>query len=433
MKGIRTWKAARAALAGDTGERARVALGFDVATRATRCPRELKRRVGVPSEATMCRHRQRFSYERRLDAYRSYFDRLRQVNAQDPELRKGLRILGIDGTAQPTSLTCPKIDPKTGEVVNARRVTCPEGGYRVKEDSKDHGFAAVPLHCINGLPWAYAHGKVNMQERTAALRALEDYRDNVLPFTGPRRLGVLTADANFHDKNELRPLLHSIGLVPNIHHISHVKHRASTTSRQQMARIRRFDLDGKPGWYMDGFRELHHECGNPVHTFRRIEQGSDGRAITRLEGQCKPCNTTVSITAGQWKRVRDFTRRSSDSRGVYKFTKVHPQDPDDVREWDLGNPLTFNDELAGRLGEMRFGHGEGFNGTAVKRFKLFKTKAYLKTAAQAELHCVMVFAAMHGLTYRRRELEAAGEFQYVPRPPAKQTAAATAQPLAAVA
>jgi hypothetical protein len=76
-----------------------------------------------------------------------------------------------------------------------------------------------------------------------------------------------------------------------------------------------------------------------------------------------------------------------------------------------------DDEVARRYGDMRFGHGEGFNGSAVKRFKLFKTKGYLRNQAQAELHCLMVFSAMHGLTQRRRELEAVGEFRYVPRPP----------------
>lgn len=86
-----------------------------------------------------------------------------------------------------------------------------------------------------------------------------------------------------------------------------------------------------------------------------------------------------------------------------------------AREWDLGNPLSYNDELGGRFGDMRFGHGEGLNGACVKRFKLFKTKAYLHSDAQAELHCVMVFGIMHGLTHRRRELEAAGESRYIPR------------------
>lgn len=152
----------------------------------------------------MSRHRKRFPWDQRLIAYRRYFYELRWLNAQDPELREGLRVLGIDGTAQPSSLMCPKVNPETGEIVNATRVTCPTGGYRVKGDEKVHGFAAAPLHCINGLPWAYAHGKVQMGEREAARVALEDFRDNVLPHTGPRRLAVLSADKNFHNQS-LRP------------------------------------------------------------------------------------------------------------------------------------------------------------------------------------------------------------------------------------
>jgi len=414
MRGIRTWKAARKELAGDTGARARAALGFDV-HREARCPQEVQRLAGVPSEATMCRHRKRFPWERRLVAYRGYFDRLRQLNAQDPELRDGLRILGIDGTAQPTSLTCPKVNSRTGEVVNASRVTCPTGGYRIKEDEKSHGFAAVPLHCINGLPWAYDHGGVQMGERDAARRAIEDFRDNVLPHVGPRRLAVLSADKNFHNQS-LRPMLHDMGIVPNIHHVSHAEGRESTERQKEEAARLELCLDGKPGWYVDGFRELHHRCGHPVHTYRRVEQVGQ-RAVLRTEGACKHCDESVTITAGRWKKVRDTTRKQGDPRGQRKFVLWHPSDPEDIREWDLGNPLSYHDEVAGTFGDMRFGHGEGFNGSAVKRFKLFKTKGYLRNAAQAELHCVMVFCGMHGLTQRRRELEAAGEFRYVERKP----------------
>jgi hypothetical protein len=416
MRGIRTWKSTRNELAGDTGERSRAALNFDIA-REQRCPNELTRMAGVPSESTMCRHRKRFPWERRLGPYRAYFDRLRKLNASDPALRLGLRILGIDGTAQPSSMTCPKVNKDTGEIVNASRVTCRTGGYRVKGDEKVHGFAAVPLHCINGLPWAYAHGPVNMEERAAAYRTVEDFRDNVLPYTGPRLAGILTGDTNFHDQ-VLPPLLQSIGYVPNIHHISHAEHRPSTESEKEEAARLEFDLEGRPGWYVDGFRELHHRCGKSVHTYRKIEHVGE-RVVLRTEGECKHCDKTITITAGTWRKVKDTTRTAKDSRGQSKFVPMHNSDPDSVREWNLGNPFSYHDELAARFGEMRFGHGEGFNGACVKRFKLFKTKARLENAARAELACVMVFCAMHGLTQRRRELEATGDFDYVPRPKKK--------------
>lgn len=416
MLGIRTWKAAREKLAGDTGGRSRAALHFDIA-RETRCPDELVCMAGIPSGSTMSRHRKRFPWERRLDVYRAYFDRLRRLNALDPELRLGLRILGIDGTAQPSSLTCPKINKDTGEIVNASRITCPTGGYRTKGDEKVHGFAVVPLLCLNELPWAYDHGGVNMEERAAAYRTVEDFRDNVLPYTGPRFAGVFTADSGFHDQ-VLRPLVQSIGYVPNIHSVSHAEHRPSTESEKAEAARLEFDLAGRPGWYVDGFRELHHRCGNPVHTYRKIEQVGE-RVVLRTDGECKDCKKTITITAGTWRKVKDKTRAAKDPRGQSKFVPMHKTDPDSVREWDLGNPFSYHDELAAQYGDMRFGHGEGFNGSAVKRFKLFKTKAHLENDARAELHCVMVFCIMHGLTQRRRELEAVGEFDFVPRPKKK--------------
>jgi hypothetical protein len=87
--------------------------------------------AGVPSEATMSRHRKRFPDERRFEAYDRYYDRLRQLNAQDPKLREGLRFLNIDGSAQPTSFTCaiyaksPDGGKTKGALLNANRITCP--------------------------------------------------------------------------------------------------------------------------------------------------------------------------------------------------------------------------------------------------------------------------------------------------------------------
>ncbi len=388
--------------------------------------------AGVPSGSTMCRHRKRFPWERRLGVYRAYFDRLRKLNALDPELREGLRTLGIDGTAQPSSMTCPKINPDTGEVVNASRVTCPTGGYRVKDGEKVHGFAVVPLLCLHELPWAYAHGGVNMEERAAAFRTVEDFRDNVIPYMGPRRGGVFTGDTNFHDQI-LPPLLQSLGYVPNIHHVSHAEHRLTTESQKAEAARLEFDLEGRPGWYVDGFRELHHRCGKPVHTYRKIEQVGE-RVVLRTEGECKHCEKSITITAGTWRKVKDTTRSAKDPRGQSKFVPMHLTDPESAREWDLGNPFSYHDELSARFGEMRFGHGEGFNGSCVKRFKLFKTKARLENDARAELHCVMVFCIMHGLTQRRRELEAIGEFDFVERPKKKpRTDAGIGTPMLAAA
>jgi hypothetical protein len=201
----------------------------------------------------------------------------------------------------------------------------------------------------------------------------------VLPHTGPRRLSVLTADSGFHD-HALRPLAHSLGIVDNIHDISHAEGRESTDRERERAAEQVFRLRSKPGWYADGFRELHCIHGHDVHRFRRLSLHGD-RAVVRTEARCDHCNSTVTVTAGAWKKVRDTSRRAGDKRGQSMFAPVEPGDPDSVREWDFGNPLTYNDPLAGKYGQMRFGHGEGLHGSAAKRFKLLKTTGYYRTAA----------------------------------------------------
>ncbi len=101
---------------------------------------------------------------RRLKVYRAYFDRLHKMNAQDPKLREGLRFLNIDGSAQPTSFTCPVYGKspdggKTrGPLLNASRITRDEGttmSNDVPVAKQSMGFGVVPLTCINALPWAY--------------------------------------------------------------------------------------------------------------------------------------------------------------------------------------------------------------------------------------------------------------------------------------
>jgi hypothetical protein len=399
IEGIRTYRATRDRLAGDRGARARKALGFDQ-PRERRCPRELKLYAGVPSEATISRHRARFPYERRLAAYGRYFDRVRQTNAQDPELREGLRIRGMDGSAQPTSFTCPRVN-EDGEIVNATQVTCPEGGYVGKSASPEKqgdGFAVVVEHCINQLPWSYHHGKIHMGEREAAMLVIEDFARNVKPYTGERFLSVLTADSNFQAP-ALRAALNAVDVVENIHDKSHAQGRESTDTEVKKANRAVLDIDGHPNWYANGHRELKCRCGKASIGKKA---GLDERgAYSRAEGKCENCGR-VSFTAGEYKVVRDSRRPNSDPRGQLKLRKVEPGDPDQVRDWQFGNPLTFNDLVAARYGDMRFGHGEGFNGTMVKRFKLLKTKGYYRTKAQAELHCVMVFAGVHALTMRQQ-------------------------------
>ena len=406
MCGFRTYRAARNFLASDRGQRACAALLGVGRTRQARYAKEQLLSPGIPSEATMSRHRRNFPDERRLRAYRAYFDRLRKRSAQDPLLREGLRHLYIDGSGQPTSLTCPKYDLVTGEILNAGAITCPEGGFigrDAPEAKRGMGFGVVPLTCINALPWAYDHGPINLSEGESAMRALEDFAANVLPLLGDPQLRVLSADSGFQ-KTALRALVRTMSIVENISSVSHTIHRASTDRERESADRRQLDIGGYDNWFANGHRELQCRCGHAEICRRITLQGK--RAVVRVEGRCGTCGN-VTITSGLWKTVRDTTRPTADPRGTLKLVRVQNGDPDDVIDWAFGNPLTFYDLLAIEYGRMRFAYGEGFNGACVSRFKLLKTKGYYRTKAQAELHAVTVFCAMHGLTQYRRELERA--------------------------
>lgn len=405
MTGNRTYRAARNELGGDRGHRARVALGFD-RPRERRCPSAPALRDGVPSEATMSRHRARFPHEKRVAAYRRYFNLLRVMNARDPEMRQAMRILGIDGSGQLTHLTCPVFDSDTGELVNARRVTCPDGGTAAKNlpaKKQGSGYGLVTLTSIDGMPWAYDHDRITAPENKAGLNALDDFEQHVMPHAGPRELRVLTGDSAYQ-MTELRKRVRDLGIIENIHEVSHATGRDSTDRERASADRRQLDIQGYPNWYANGHRELRCRCGK-AHTFRRTEV-NNGRVVARVEAACTACGS-ITITSGRWRAVRDSRRGRADGHGVYKLVRMHPGDPESQREWAFGNPLTYNDPIAELYGRKRFGHGEGFHGAAATRFALLKTKGYYRSRAQAEAHALMVFCAMHGLAALRRELRGA--------------------------
>jgi len=399
MCGIRTYRSVRNRLASDRGQRACVALGL-TQERERRCPSDRKLTLGIPSEATMSRHKKSFPVERHKRAYFAYYDRLRKLNAQDPELRKALRHLYMDGVKQLTTLTCPKYDLETRRIVNAGAVTCPDGGFigrDAPESKQGMGFALVTLTCANALPWSYSHGPINLSEADHGMRALKDFNANVLSVMGEPELRVLTADSGFQ-KPALRALCRKMGISENISEVSHVVGRASTERERESGDRRQLDIGGYPNWFANGHREVKCRCGC-AEFFRRF--GLKGRrAFARVEGRCPNCGN-VTFTSGLWKTVKDTTRPVGDVRGAQKLMRVQKGDPADVVDWAFGNPLTFNDLIARVLGARRFGHNEGFNGACATRYKALC--GYFRNKAEAELRALMVFCAMHGETQYRRE------------------------------
>jgi hypothetical protein len=88
--------------------------------------------------------------------------------------------------------------------------------------------------------------------------------------------------------------------------------------------------------------------------------------------------------------------------------RINPQNPKDKPDLLMGNPLTFNDRIAGEYGRRRFGHHEGFHGALVSRFGLIKDKRWFRRLDEAKIATAMTFCVMHvvALEQRRRRVEA---------------------------
>lgn len=153
--GLGSYKRARNELAGDR-EEARRLLGFDKPR--NRKSRVVKLRDGVPSEATVSRHRARFGERRRLKAYVALERRLLDEHLDCPELQEEARILNLDGTKIETHYTAPIVDPRTGLTVNDAKVTAPDAGYVPHSAGPDKGGHGWNLVSVTSTPASRSRG-----------------------------------------------------------------------------------------------------------------------------------------------------------------------------------------------------------------------------------------------------------------------------------
>lgn len=55
------------------------------------------------------------------------------------------------------------------------------------------GGWVVPLLSVRDLPWAYDHGRIDLNANDSGLAALDDFIQNVLRLAGDRGLGIFAA------------------------------------------------------------------------------------------------------------------------------------------------------------------------------------------------------------------------------------------------
>lgn len=398
VMGFRTYKKTHAFLCAD--RYARQALGF---TRANH-KKAVRFEDGVPSRATVSRHLRRFGKERRADIWDKFWRLLRDRHVMNfPEMLEEMLESYLDGTALRTHYTCPIFDPDTGELVNEDDITCPDGGYKAKsagEDKSGHGWNKIPLLTRTGVPWAELLPKIHEGEPTVAAVLLTTEARQVLDLVPDHKLGVGTADGGF-DSPQVRRAFREIGFIENIHNVSH---KEDSKPRAAAERKRRIPIEGYPNWFSDGHHQLVCKCGE-AEIFRRIPPLSkSGKATCRVEGRCKNCGS-ITITSGAWRLHKKST----------EWTRVNPKDPKAVAKADLlfGNPLTFDDPIANRFGNGRFGRNEGMFGTVWKRWRLGEKRWY-RSVHDMRAEIGMIYAIIHVMAMEQRQRKVALE---LPEPP----------------
>lgn len=406
--GHKTYKKTRLVLAGDDA-RAREKLGFDQPRNAAGQPpraHQLRRLDGVPSEATISRHKQRFSSRRRKEIWKAIERELCLEHLETEELQQEAMVLNLDGSPLLTHYRAPRTSKKKGseygpletidgqlhQVVYDRKVkiTCPDGGYvpgSAGPDKSGHGWNLVAISTATGVPLAWRLVPLNHSEKDTALALVrEDFAQDVAPYLRGR-VKVLTADGAFH-KPELRAELRRHGVIENIHLASHKKTKKAEARARELA-DRRYAIDGYPNWRANAHREIHCLCGKGVA--KKIHCDKDGEAIVRVEGKCLNGCGSISIKSGDWYFTEDD-----------RFRRCLPDELDSRRDWAFGNPLTFNDLNSQVYGKARFGHNEGLHGTLSNRYALIRNKRWFRRMDDAETDVAMTFALMHALALEQR-------------------------------
>ncbi|MGD0165914.1 MAG: hypothetical protein ABSC51_01295 [Gaiellaceae bacterium] len=403
--GHTTYKKTRATLAGDDS-RPRQILGFDkprlAKTQPPKAHKTLCHLDGVPSGATMSRHKKRFSDEKRAEIWMEIERRLRIEHLKTPELQEEALLLNLDGSDVLTHYRAERTSKERGEEFepaeeidgarfqrvsgHRRKVTCLDGGFRGVKPGSTHpsgdGWNLLMISSSSGVPIAWRLVPIQSSEKDTALDLVKkEFASEAAPYLRGK-LRVLSADGAFH-KPELRGWLRKYGILENIHLASHA---TKSEKRAETLRESWHPIEGYPNWQANNHREIRCRCGKSVA--KRVYLDGSGYAIARSEGKCPKCGS-ISVRSGDWRLTDHFVRCS----------------PDELlgkRDWAFGNPLTFFDRNSKAYGNARFGHNEGLHGTLSNRFALIRNKRWFRKLAQAQIETAMTFALIQALALEQR-------------------------------
>ena len=302
LLGKRTYKAARADLAGDAGKSARATLGFDRPRDHVPGRRVIyeqnRRRDGVPSEATLSRYRTKtLPEDERAVLYAECFIRLVEEHATKfPEFRQELRVIGFDGSTHKSIYKPGILRDEDGEpILDKHGKYIPtlkgwEGGSatdeRLPESKRGHGMMTVTGHTARALPIACRTERIHDPEMECVL----DICDKDMPRIRARMekgdIGVSTMDGLFAAPR-IRLAHRRLGFIENTHRVSHgEKESAERNLRRHMKMV--LQIEGFPKWRANGLREIFCLCGKG-DVFSRSEMLRDGSVSVAVEGRCRTC------------------------------------------------------------------------------------------------------------------------------------------------
>jgi hypothetical protein len=400
LEGRKTVKDARRCLADDMHAEDRRLLGLtEDRTWKGGLPR--KRRVGVPSEKTLCYHRRAMPAEKRLAIYRAIFEELRDsylALATDDEKT----LIGMDGTELPTHYT-PRHSKRRRRNKDGMpfEPTCLDGGTRRGVD----GYQAVAAPNSKGICLAYRFGAINVGEADLGIEVVDELRDVVFKRLPGDVIPVITTDAGFNSP-ALRIAIRRNGAVENIQILS-TKDDAKTRNAVAKAKNNRIAIHRHPNWKANGLREVFCRCG-AGKTRKNIERLADGSISVGVIGSCSTCGP-ISLTGGDWVRTTGPNA---------PFRKRRKSDP--VERIDmLGSPLTYRDPVSRVYRAKRMGHNEGFFGALSSRFGVTRNRGWYRTQTQAETAFLQAVIPTLALAVLRKKMQQGHAGPAAPPPPLK--------------
>lgn len=411
--GQRTMKNTLASLSADAARGERIRLGF---TRSHTYSADGAERFvnAIPSASSLCRHFERFAYERRRELYLQVADALRTRLLAVPEMQQATLILNLDGTAVETRYSSDDKTARNRTNSSSHRgpATAPDAG---KRNTPAHGYQEgwqwLPVVAANAVPIAGLFLLPLGDEKAACLPYIWEFREQVLPQL-PAAVRVATCDGAFFP-DPIREAWRSAGVVENIHHVSHANSERAETYRRKVIDIKDATEPWTEYWTLDGLMQPRCRCGHG-RPEKVIDVDAQGRAVVRMRLRCRnpngPSCPNGLLTSGEWKRV-DRRDKGYTSESTQRVRRVGRGEQPNL---EIGNPLTYDDANAREYGKDRFGNNEGFFGAFSQRFGLLDGKNYFRSGREAEAELGVALCLIYMLSLRYYETTGASPVANAP-------------------